>query len=387
VPDVLAATPVVVDAHLRSSLAGIRGLGRARHEVVGLAAGRAAIGLRSRYAAPRRVNTRQPGPGGLVEALVALARERSSLVVYPGQEATIDALLTARHALPAKVQLPYPRPDSLRAVRDKHGLAALASDAGLAAPRLLVRTTAGELSRWQPPEPCVVKPVGPAGALATARVIRSPEELRTLLAVLPDDEPVMVQERARGPLTAVSLVIDGDGGLVARFQQEAGRTWPPEAGASSVATSVPPDEPLVRRVEAMLGSAGYAGLAHVQFVQVLDGPVVIDVNPRFYGSMPLATACGVNLPAAWHASLTGRAPPRPGAYRTGVTYRWLEGELRNALRAGRPPADALRESARVVLRPPPRPRTGSVWARDDPLPGLFACWSLATALGARYLRR
>ena len=51
---------------------------------------------------------------------------------------------------------------------------------------------------------------------------------------------------------------------------------------------------------------GFGGLAQLQFVQAPGGaPALIDVNPRFYGSLPLALACGVNLPDAWHALVSG----------------------------------------------------------------------------------
>ena len=40
----------------------------------------------------------------------------------------------------------------------------------------------------------------------------------------------------------------------------------------------------------MLRRAGYWGLAQLDFVQDSDGPVLIDVNPRYYACLPLALA-------------------------------------------------------------------------------------------------
>ena len=51
--------------------------------------------------------------------------------------------------------------------------------------------------------------------------------------------------------------------------------------------------------------------------------------------------------------------PAPAPYRVGVTYRWLKADLTAALR-GLP--------GRLLYRSP-SPRTGAMWAFDDPVPG------------------
>ena len=236
---------LVTDVHLRSALAGLRGLGRAGVDVLAAAPTRAAPGLWSRYTAGRERAARDGEPAG--EWLAAVARREGPFVVYPGQEHTIDALLAARPGLPEGVVVPYPNAEALRLLRDKRALAELAADSGLGAPATLSEGTASELASSAPPLPFALKPARPGGALPTTRVVESPEQLRSLLAGLPPDEPLLVQERASGPLVAVALVTGGDGRLLARFQQVATRTWPPEAGNSSLAVSVAPDEALARR--------------------------------------------------------------------------------------------------------------------------------------------
>ena len=305
------------------------------------------------------------------------------LLVYPGQESSIDALLAG--PLPAGVRLPYADIDALATIRDKRRLAVVAGDAGLASPKTLVEATAGELRSWSSSGACVVKPARPNGALPTALVARSAEELHDIVGRLPADEPLLVQERARGPLTAIALVIDPGGAAVARFQQVSQRTWPSDAGISTVAEGVPLDEQLATRAGHMLVEAGFAGLAQLQFVEVANGSALIDVNPRFYGSLPLALACGVNLPAAWHASAAG-APPvaGPGGYRTGVSFHWLEGEALLATRSSARPWSAL---GRAFLSPPARPRAAAVWAADDPLASAMFGADLSVGVAGRRLRR
>jgi predicted ATP-grasp superfamily ATP-dependent carboligase len=362
--------PLVADAHLRSSVGGIRGLARAGLDVLALGPRRSAAGLWSRGLAGRAIAS--GADVAMWEAIERLAGRHGPLAVYPGQEDTIDALLAAEP--PPGVTVPYAGAVGLAALRDKRSLSEMAAAAGLDSPATIAETTAAELRRMPAMAPCVVKPAGPPRALGGARAIASAEELETLLAGLPADEPLLVQEHAAGPLVGLALVIDRDGRAVARFQQVTARTWPARAGGSSVAVSVAVDEPLAERGALLLRDAGYAGLAQLQFMENGGAPVLIDVNPRFYGSLALALACGVNLPAAWHAVVSGQPPPAADGYRIGMTYRLLESEI----------LAALRGSPGVLLRRPPRPRVAATWSARDPLPALLLA---AESIGVRVARR
>ncbi len=350
---------LITDAHLRYAVTGLRALAAGGLDVVALGKSRGAAGLWSRYAAAREVGPDSVDAPAAFRAKVGeIARRRGPLVVYPCEELSIDALLPDRAALPAEALLPYSGEAALRRLRDKRRLAALADDVGLGAPATLAAGTAAELRDADLPDQCVLKPVGSGGQLISARVVSSQAELFSLLDVLADEEPLLVQEYVPGPLGALALVVDRDGRLVARFQQTALRTWPTEAGTSSLARSVELDDDLVSRASALLAGAGYWGLAQLQFLQGRRRPMLIDVNPRFYGSLSLALAAGVNLPAAWHAVAIGAEPPRPGPYRIGVTYRWLDADI----------TAAYNGAAKVLLSRAPRPRVGAMWAPDDPVP-------------------
>ena len=140
-------------------------------------------------------------------------------------------------------------------------------------------------------------------------------------------------------------------------------------GLCGAALLVAPDDALVQAAARLLRAAGFWGFAQMQFLTARRGPAIIDVNPRLYGSLPLATAAGINLPAVWHAVALGE-PVGDTSYRAGVSYRWLEGEL----------AAAAKGAWRELLRRPPAPRSGAMWAADDPLP------STLLALGSAWRR-
>ncbi len=302
---------VVTDVHSRSALAGMRDLGRAGLDVLALGPQRSAAGTWSSYAAgwalaPESVED----PAGFVRRIVELADESGPFMLYPSGEPAIDALVQWPDALPANVMLPYADLRALEVLRDKRELPGLAARAGLTTPATVMEATAAEVAAVPPPVPCAVKQVLPDGALKNrTQIVETAAQLKELLDSLPPDEPLLIQERAQGALTGLAVVIDREGRLVARFQQVSRSLWPAQAGGSTLAVSVEPDEDLAVRSARMLADAGFSGLAQLQFLPTRRGLGLIDINPRFYGSMPLATASGVNLPAAWHAVATGERPP------------------------------------------------------------------------------
>lgn len=367
-------TPVVIDVHVRGAVAGLRGLGAAGHEPVALGRAWGDAGLWSRYAARRAVvRGADRHPARLGGALAALAGPAGGAVApYPATEDGVDAVLAAARERPAVVA-PFPREPTER-LRRKSEVAAIAADAGLSGPAALRGTASELLASALAPVPCAVKSDGRGGALPTTRIVQTPDVLGRVLGSLPPDEPLLVQPRLRGPLMCVGIVVDADGRVASRFQHVTLDTWPASAGSSAWARSVRPDEQLIARAGGLLAGLGYRGLAQLDFMRGPDGPVLIDVNPRYYGSLALALAAGVNLPSAWHAVTVGAEPPRPGSYRTDVTYRWLAADV-VALARGRP---------RRLWRRTQRPRAGAMWDRRDPLPGAILA---AHAFGDRPLAR
>lgn len=365
---------LVPDAHLNAAVAGIRGLGLGGMRVMALGPSWFSPGLWSRYTAARAAGPSVvTAPSALGARIGRLAADHGPLVVYPSREETIDLMLSASWE---GVLLPFPGNEVLHRVRDKACLEQTAAAAGLATPGSLFEGTAAELAGRRFGWPVVVKPAQPVSALKTARLANDEEQLQRLVQGVPAEERLLVQERVNGPLVSVELVIDREGRLVARFQQVTRRTWPSAAGSIALATSVEPDEGLVSRTAAMLAELGYWGLAQVDFVETASGYTLLDVNPRFYRCLPLAVACGTNLPALWHAVAVGRPVGSPGTYRTGMTYRWLEADFVAAAR-GAP--------ARLFERAP-RPSTGAAWASGDPLPGVLLSFSAVASRVMRMLR-
>lgn len=160
------------------------------------------------------------------------------------------------------------------------------------------------------------------------------------------ERPLLLQPRCDAEVTAVSGVVH-DGVLRAAVAQRSVRLWPARAGTTSWGVTVEPDAMRLEALSAIMHD--HEGVFQAQFV----GPYLIDINPRVYGSLPLAVAAGVNLPAIYCALLQGRSVPWTVG-RAGVRYRWLEGDVRHVLAAVRGGAMSWQAAAAAA-----RPRRGT----------------------------
>src|SRR5436309_15936330 len=96
-------------------------------------------------------------------------------------------------------------------------------------------------------------------------------------------------------------------------------------------SSMAVDPALRAAIERLLDRINWQGLAQLQFLVPPDGrPRLIDFNPRFYGSLPLAIKAGANHPDVWARLVTGR-PVSTAQGRPGARYQWFSRDLRASL--------------------------------------------------------
>jgi predicted ATP-grasp superfamily ATP-dependent carboligase len=270
---------------------------------------------------------------GFVRALVAAAARIPVSVVLPGTEFGLAALSRHAHGFPPGVVLGVCPPAVVANATDKALLGDLARAAGLSVPPTL---DAGldDLARGLPfPYPAVVKPRrselqssdGVVRHFAVRRV-DSPAELRAALAALPGARG-LVQPYLHGPLGSLAGVF-WNGEMVCAVQSRGDRLWPLYTGSMTYAETVPLNRRLTASIGNVLRAVGWNGLYQVDFFEQAGEFVVIDLNPRLYTSLAIATRAGMNLPGIWVDLLRGQAPRSHGSYRTGVRYRHDEDDVR-----------------------------------------------------------
>jgi len=166
------------------------------------------------------------------------------------------------------------------------------------------------------------------------------------------------------------------GAPVVWFAHERLRDVRPSGSGSSLRRSIPVDPRLQQPASRLLSAMAWHGPAMVEFRDDGTGaPCLIEVNGRFWGSLELAVRSGVDFPNLWAGLLHGERVEAPADYQTGVTLRWLWGDVKRLLYilAGPPPGcpepyPGLLEGLREVLGPQPAGTASETWSADDPWP-------------------
>jgi predicted ATP-grasp superfamily ATP-dependent carboligase len=340
-----------INGHSRSAIAALRALDRAGFRtVVTVTGGRSPAAASRSCAEVLRIPA--DGSGALRKAIEEYLDVQPAALVMPASDAVLITL-----GLPG------------RDLVDKSVLPHRAAVAGLSVPTTSEFTSGAELVEAADSleYPVVVKAAVKTSGGDNTRRIDSAQDL--LARYSAHEWPLVVQPVAVGTMRAVCGVLH-DGRLLAVVHQAYVRIWPPDCGTASAAITTAPDLDLEERLPTLL--AGHTGVFQVQLI----GDQVIDVNPRVYGSLPLAVAAGANLPAIACLAASGRPPSGIVRGRPDVRYRWLEGDVRRLVHDVRTGDLPLRDAGRAML--PRRGTAHSIESLRDPAPGL-----LRLALAAR----
>lgn len=351
---------IVTGGQFPAALAALRSLARHGFEPVAVATTRGSYARFSRSVAElHRVPDVTASASRFVEGVAAICAGHEPVVLIPGTEPELVALVTWNHLLPPSV-LGLPSAETLSRATDKILLDELARAAGMQGPpSTLVGVEGPDVTSLH--FPGVIKPVrtvtqnGDTLVSVSATPIAGPAELESFLARVGGCDS-LYQPLLAGDLYSLAGVM-WHGRLHAPVQQVALSIFPEPCGGSAVARSVPVDEPRVRQMEQVVGAMNWEGIVQLQWIRNADGDFVIDVNPRIYGSLELANAVGCDLAAIWAKLLLGIPAPEPRTRRE-VLYRNLETSRRTRKR----------------IDPGAIPRglvaANSVFAASDPLPVL-----------------
>jgi predicted ATP-grasp superfamily ATP-dependent carboligase len=334
---------VVLGVDTPIGLTVVRELGERGVPVLGIGRSSDALGFRSRYLAAGFV--RPIGEGALVALLNQLAEERQArFLITISESDAVFARRVADHGELKGLRPLVPEESRLKVVNDKLTTYQIARRLGIRVP-----------TTWQPERveaiaervgavefPCVLKWRDPhivAPDLARiGETLRKSEycyEAASLRAALMRYAPIgrfpLVQSFCPGEGLGQMLFMSGGKALL-RFQHRRLAEWPPEGGFSTVCESLPPSAhaELMAKSEALLAEIGWEGPAMVEyrFDPRTQSAALMEINGRFWGSLPLAYHAGA--PFAWFTYAVlglGRkeiAPP----YRAGMRCRYMVPETK-----------------------------------------------------------
>lgn len=384
-------TVLVTDARRGSAITIIRSLSKKGWTVVAADSTSHSLGFRSRHARHRFV---YPSPTTEPEAYVtamceAVSRYSVDLLI-PITDATILPLARARIRFAGRCQLAIAGDKALQAVTDKQATLDLCEELGIPVPRTYVAYSVEEVQEAAHllPWPIVLKAqrsrrmVQGVGVQSTGPVgyANSVKELRDQASRLIEHGPILLQGYQPGSGQGVEMLAY-EGRPLAVFQHRRLAEVPITGGASAWRESVPLDPALVDYSRRLVEALHWTGLIMVEFKVGETDAVLMEVNGRVWGSLPLAVHSGMDFPARLaELYLNGSPPPEAPAtdYQIGVRASnlelmavWFAQVARKRRRYPFLPQPGRRDALRALLGMFSRRQKFDVQSWSDPLPGLL----------------
>jgi protein-tyrosine-phosphatase/predicted ATP-grasp superfamily ATP-dependent carboligase len=370
----------------QSFLSVIRSLGRAGIEVHVAWHQPDSVALRSRYVACAHdiPSFRVEDDLWKARMIELMTREKLDLVI-PCHDSSIAPFQQHRADLEPHGRLYLISDEAYGVLSDKFKTNELARSLGVHVPREIVVNNLSELEQAMTgfDYPVVLKPRGSfnPGDLASRHEVRKvydQNELNKAFHSLADARPLALQENVLGRGAGVELLMKS--GEVLLAFQHVRLHEPPRGGGSSYRMSTALTPELLDASVQLLKALDYTGVAMVEFkVEPKTGRwALMEVNARFWGSLPLAIAAGADFPLALFQMLIEGRTAFPGHYRVGLCCRnweadagWLIANLRadrkDPTLTTRPIGAVMAETVKNVILLRERSDTLTL---DDPKPAL-----------------
>ena len=320
---------LVLDSASSGATAAIQDLGKigAKIHAIALAPHH---DLGSRYVSHRFAPQRDPTPDVYGCRLEELQEAEAYDLIIPSSEISLRAIQALGAGHPLRPRAVLASHESVEITLDKTRTHKLATRLDLPVP------TAKIIQRDRPSEatmsyPLVLKPVisqvlvDGVYQYAQPTVVRDDAEYEWFLERWLQHTPVEEQNFIEGQGWGVGCLYN-HGELVWHFTHERVHEWPLTGGASSYRRSVRTPDHLLEISRQLLDALEWHGIAMVEFrVHQQTGlATLMEINPRPWGSMPLAFRSGVHFPRGLLTLASGRRPSPRASYRTDFFMRSLQ---------------------------------------------------------------
>lgn len=313
---------LIVEDRSRAALAACRSLGE-RGLSVGILGEKGSLAATSKHCSSAII--RKELNGSELHQAVAATEPKLLLPVT-------DKALSICRDLPEL--LPYRQLETLPVIQDKSRLISMAK--GVRTPKT---ASLGDAESWNF-FPCIVKERDATGwgeGSKTKQGVIYCSSREELLA-LESEGSFIIQEQILGTGVGVFALCE-EGEPLVLFAHERLLEKPPRGGVSVLSRSLPLKDAPVAEARQLFKQLNWSGVAMVEFKRSPDGFVLMEINPRLWGSLQLAISCGVDFPWLiwlWQQELLdsseGRqALERARSYTTGLRLRWDLGTLDHLL--------------------------------------------------------
>ena len=321
---------LLTDGNYKHTLAAVRSLGKRGVDVGVVSHIPCSISFSSRYCTSRYHAPDPKKDSSYAQSILDIVKKDDYDVLLPIGYAAVMQLSGIKAELERYVHVPVADPVALDLAGHKDETVKIAEKVDVRVPKTYYPQTIEEVRELarELDYPVVVKGAEEAGYVGYAN---SPEELISRFSSISKYLPIL-QEYIPGEGYGI-FALYNHGESRAIFMHRRIREYPVTGGPSTCAESVF-DPELKRCGLAMLDELQWHGVAMVEFKKdARTGEyVLMEINPKFWGSLDLAIASGVDFPyLAYRMALDGDVEP-VFDYQVGTRFRWLfPGEMFHAM--------------------------------------------------------
>lgn len=385
------ARVLVTDTGRGSAISIIRALGRNGCSVIAADSSSESLGFRSRYTSQVLVYPDpQQEPERFRDTLLQTVRQDRVDLVIPVTDFAMQPLARSRDTFEPYTRLAIPSNQSLEVASDKQKTVLLARKLAVPVPETRLAHNTQEALAAAPALgwPVVLKPQssyqyrnGRGTASFGVTYAASAVDLEAKMARFEGHCAVLLQSYRPGVGVGVEILASS-GRILAAFQHRRLHEVPVTGGASTYRESCRLHPRLYDYATRLLEHLRWTGLAMVEFKMDAEQSVLMEINGRVWGSLPLAIQSGMDFPghlARLYLEGEGAFGDEPlRDYKVGVRCRDL---LRDLIWI----SAILVQKGRYPFLPIPRRRCGvmallglldprrktDLGAWDDPVPALL----------------
>lgn len=320
---------IITDAELRASLAVIRSLGKEDIEITAGSDVKSALGFYSKYTHKKFLypNPRQDSQEFL-QRLISIVKKDHYDCIIPIHTYTMFLLTKYRTLFSKYTQVPPPVFKIFINAYDKKKLLNIAIKNGVACPLNYFHDDIEQIEKNIDMYPVIIKPARrhtvPLG------VCRTSEELKKIYKEMCSKYgPCIVQEYIpNGGELGVYTLFDEKSKPLALTVQKRIRCLTADGGISTLRETVKNEE-VVNIALNLLKTIKWSGVAMVEFrIDARDNtPKLMEINPRFWGSLPLSILSGPNFPYLLYNVIKQKDVSPMLDYKIGVRCRWFIGDI------------------------------------------------------------
>jgi predicted ATP-grasp superfamily ATP-dependent carboligase len=333
---------LVTNAENLITLSVIRSLGEKGVSVTGASEKSNAMCFSSKYCKKKLI---YPPAGNVKEFLSCLEKtvqKEKYDVLFPTWIDALTAVSEQRDRFTKHTRVPLPPHESLMTACDKAATLKFALENGIPCPGTYFPENLEDVEKIKTEltYPAVIKPTKSYGSKGLYYVSDEKELIKRYKDSYSGNPDVIIQEciPLEGTIYGVEALFNKDSKPRAVFVHKRIRQYPITGGQSTMRESV--SDPKIEKIGLkLLEKLNWSGVAMVEFkLDPRDNtPKLMEINPRFWGSLSLSIASGVNFPyLLYRMEMDGDIKPVTG-YRTGVKsrsllpgdIRWLKSTLRD----------------------------------------------------------